>query len=750
MYGTNSSRLFRAWRHCGLLLLLLSQASIAWACENETVRIIHGGSPGVLIRYRVQINAFVQNGVIAEGIADQIQCLNNGDVVSVTVTEVNGQAVNFPASGSPRTATGTAGEVLSFTVSGTAPQVNWRLDSKTCNETLFDQVYQVIINGQVVGTSGVIKPGDCFEFHFSDPQKKSIQLVRFMVTPDGERINPEYSRTIGTGDPNWYQDGSTPPGMNTGTDNPVGVPNAHVGQGKIPFAESADPAKEDTLRKVGEALYDATAQSGRNTVSELRGVHGKLSAVENALNAGFLNVNGNLVSVKSAVEAINNSMSGVNTRLDALNNTATQTKGVIDNQYAKIISMDAKFDSANGYLLNLKDGQQSVIAKLGNIDTDLDGVAKETTLSATTSTISSEGQSTRESLGTIHTTMTQTKDAVGAGNQINQDGHVANQASLEQVKSVLSAVYAAIDGARTEANASASAHSGKLDLANQHLSDIKNQTANLGGKLDGLGNKLDLVNGAIVNNGTKIDGVKSAVEQNTLSTSNKLEEIRKKLPKYLEEGSTEYNSHGAAGEGFASTEADNLHGIAGGLTGGTGNFGVPAPSPSIFTISFAGATLDLNPMSNPSFAAIAQWVRSLINWLATFFLVYVCYSATLQALQAAGAFQQVKGVTEQTPVIGTLTTITSGLIARIVIGTALAAIPAFYVAWKASNASFFQTLGLNPFASGDSAVATGIWLLDQFVPLVTIITDLIIALTYKLGLGAVIWAKQMVVRFLPS
>ncbi len=72
------------------------------------------------------------------------------------------------------------------------------------------------------------------------------------------------------------------------------------------------------------------------------------------------------------------------------------------------------------------------------------------------------------------------------------------------------------------------------------------------------------------------------------------------------------------------------------------------------------------------------------------------------------------------------------------------------MAWKASNASFFQTLGLNPFASGDSAVATGIWLLDQFVPLVTILTDLIIALTYKLGLGAVLWAKQMVVRFLPS
>jgi len=71
------------------------------ACQNETVRIVYGGSGGLLIRYRLQIGGFVQNGVIAEASADQLQCLNNGDVVTVTVTEVNGQPVSFPASGSP-------------------------------------------------------------------------------------------------------------------------------------------------------------------------------------------------------------------------------------------------------------------------------------------------------------------------------------------------------------------------------------------------------------------------------------------------------------------------------------------------------------------------------------------------------------------------------------------------------------------------------------------------------------------------
>jgi len=110
--------------------------------------------------------------------------------------------------------------------------VNWRLDTKTTNQTLFDQVYQVLINGQVVTTSQVIRPGDSFEFHYSDPQKKSIQLVRYTVTPEGQRTNAEYSRTIGTNDGMWYQDGSTSPGFNNGTDNPVGVPTANVGRVK--------------------------------------------------------------------------------------------------------------------------------------------------------------------------------------------------------------------------------------------------------------------------------------------------------------------------------------------------------------------------------------------------------------------------------------------------------------------------------------------------------------------------------------
>jgi len=107
----------------------------------------------------------------------------------------------------------------------------------------------------------------------------------------------------------------------------------------------------------------------------------------------------------------------------------------------------------------------------------LQGLAKETTLSATKSTISSEAQSTRDTLGAINTTLTQTKDAVGLGNDINQHGHLDTKTSVDQVKSVLTSVYAAVQDGRTEANVSASAIQGKLDTANQFLSNIKDNTA---------------------------------------------------------------------------------------------------------------------------------------------------------------------------------------------------------------------------------------------------------------------------------
>ena len=173
--------------------------------------------------------------------------------------------------------------------------------------------------------------------------------------------------------------------------------------------------------------------------------------------------------------------------------------------------MDAKFDTANGYLLNLKDGQQVVIDKLGNIGTDLNGVAKDATLTATKSTISSEAQSTRDALGTINTTIGQTKDAIGLGNQVNQEGHLATRTAVDQVKSVLASVYATIDGARTEANVSASAIQGKLDVGNAHLSGIKDNTAAINAQLNGFGNKLDTISGK--------------VQTNTESTAQRLDEI---------------------------------------------------------------------------------------------------------------------------------------------------------------------------------------------------------------------------------
>ena len=53
------------------LLSALGLNPTDWDCENETVRIVYGGTGGDSIRYRLHLGSFIENGVIAEGIAAQ-------------------------------------------------------------------------------------------------------------------------------------------------------------------------------------------------------------------------------------------------------------------------------------------------------------------------------------------------------------------------------------------------------------------------------------------------------------------------------------------------------------------------------------------------------------------------------------------------------------------------------------------------------------------------------------------------------
>ena len=715
--------------HCLAYLLAAALVSrVAFACENATIRIVHGGPQGGLIRYQLQINAFIQNGVIAEGVADLIQCLNQGDTVFVTVTEVNGLPVSFPASGSPKTSSGVAGELLSFTVSGSAPQVNWRMDTRTCNQTLFDQVYQVFVAGQLVHTSQPIQPGDCFEFSYSNPEKQAIQLVRFAVTSEGQRTNPEYSRAIGADDPVWYQDGSSSPGLNNGIDNPVGVPEANTGQGKIPYDQTADPATEDSLRKVGDAIYDATAQAGRNTVNELRGLHGKLSAIENEINSGFINVNGQMISVQNALNAINGSVGGLQASLDGLNTTASQSKQVLDNQYAKIISIDGNLETANSHLQEISEDQQSVIQELGELNVTAEGLAKESTLSATKSTISSEGTSTRESLATLNTSISQTRDAVGSGNQVNQDGHLATRTSVDQVKSVLASVYAAIDGARSEANASASAIRGKLDVGNEFLSNIRDNTTAMNQNLNGIGVKLDTISGNVL--------------ENTDSTAERLDDVIDLLDH--SDFDPGLGGQNTAGSVAGSAIKGQLESIANGLSVPS----IPSAPVSPWRVSLGTGPggqpweVDLNPLSYPSVATFAAWLRNVLVWFSTVVYVMACYNVIHQALLIAPAARQSTSASA-------VPAASSGfaLLAAPLITIALAAIPAVFVAFMSAG-GYYSVINANPFGGGDSVIQMGVGLAAAFLPLETIIAQIVLFFVFKIKLGAVYWLACTIVRFI--
>ena len=718
-------------RYC--LAYFLSAALLsgsAFACDNVLIRVTHGGPAGSLIRYRLFIGAFQMTGVIAEGSADTTQCLNENTVVQCKVYEVNGVAVNFDASGSPVTYNG-GGGTITFSVTGSPPPTNWKYDARTCNNTALDQYYDIIIDGVKVATQGPIHPGQCFDFHFEDSSKKTIQFARYNLASDGQRTVPDYSRIVGGEDSGWYNSGSGP-GQQVGNDENTHTPNVTDKPDKLPWDNSkTNAATDDSVRTGFEALHDLMSQSARAQANEARGQSERLSAVQNAVNGGFANIGGQLVSVKQAVDAVNSSLNGgIANRLDAIANNTGISKEALARIEAKLGELVNVENTAAGYLLTIKDKQGLIVSSLEEIEVGLEGVAKEGTLVATKSTISSEASTTRDTIGNVKTAVDQTKDAIGAHKDVDQAGHQATKTSVDQAKSVLDSIYNATQDARTEANVSLSLINGKLDTANQHLASIKNAADLFNANLDGIGNKLD--------------GISSKIQENTASTSNKLEQIRDLLDH--SDHHPDFGGMHAAGSAAGAVVQEKLDQIAGAMIVPTIHAEANNPWMVQLGTSLSGQVwqVDLNPLSYPGIAGIAAWLHRALIWVSTALYIMSIYNVTHEALLKAVGARQAQSASAIPGGSSGLALLVAPLIT-----VALGTIPGLFVSWYFNNQSISNTLASDPLGGGNSVIQMGITLAMAFLPLQTFMSHIIMLhFVYKMKLGAVWWLACTIVRFL--
>ena len=119
-----------------------------------------------------------------------------------------------------------------------------------------------------------------------------------------------------------------------------------------------------------------------------------------------------------------------------------------------------------------------------------------------------------------------------------------------------------------------------------------------------------------------------------------------------------------------------------------------------------------------------------------------CYNVIHQALLIAPAARQSTSASA-------VPAASSGfaLLAAPLITVALAAIPAVFVAFMSAG-GYYSVIDANPFGGGDSTVQMGVGLAAAFLPLETIIAQIVLFFVFKIKLGAVYWLACTIVRFI--
>lgn len=274
-----------------------------------------------------------------------------------------------------------------------------------------------------------------------------------------------------------------------------------------------------------------------------------------------------------------------------------------------------------------------------------------------------------------------------------------------------------------------------FSVANGHLSNIK-------GLLDSIS-----TNGIPGEGGGGETGIVSAVRAFHTDATNFL-----RFPTTQAEAEAE--AEVSIGNGLAAGGVSDIEGVlTGRVTTASISSSIPADRASAFVLpAFRGMVLNFNPLSDSDIASLAGWTRQLFNWGIVLGLSIWILMRSKETIDSMGGWVQASGPMVQGNVLGTGggTNLASALVARVAIVAALALIPAWLLGWFSSQTSIFSILGVNPLSSSVGFVLNGIWLMDQFVPVLTVVSEPLIALGFLIGLTSVSYGKQVLVRSVPG
>jgi len=172
--------------------------------------------------------------------------------------------------------------------------------------------------------------------------------------------------------------------------------------------------------------------------------------------------------------------------------------------------------------------------------------------------------------------------------------------------------------------------------------------------------------------------------------------------------------------------------------GGAPDLSVTMPS------SFGGGTFQFNPFTPERLGAVASWFRAAVEWLTIATLGVWVWSQLGQWVRGVASVQQAKG----NPVVGGTGAQATALAAAGLMTVALVAALTALLSWSFESlnlAAFVASVTANPLAT----VPTGaLWMLDQILPVATMVTALVARLTFNLYASTVYAGCAAVVRFI--
>lgn len=207
----------------------------------------------------------------------------------------------------------------------------------------------------------------------------------------------------------------------------------------------------------------------------------------------------------------------------------------------------------------------------------------------------------------------------------------------------------------------------------------------------------------------------------------------------------------------ASNQLEGLRGTMNAITNFQTTFGHDS---NFWTLYFLGHTVSVNPMEYPGVQSLANFIRFLITWTACAALIGKMFLWTKEYFFAQGAFHTGKSAVVSVSKTrgGWIGKVIGAIFSHwglfVIVAFLFAGVTAIFVAWlsgeKEGVPDLLATYLTNPFNSADPWIQEGLWLVDQFVDIPTLLLFLAVGMGYNSFLALHSLAVSLALRALPT